>query len=79
MLRRQAWGEPGVAAAAGRHSVVVSSAELARAAEVVSLLRHSHGLAVREWRTEEAQFVLGGRTALLRCTSSPLLQMAIGT
>ena len=57
-------------AAAGRPSVVVSSAELGRSAEVVSLLRHSHGLVVREWRTEEAQFVLGSHTALLRCAEA---------
>lgn len=46
--------------------VVVATQEVTRAGEVISLLKHKHGLAVLTWRSEDASYVLGTHTAVIR-------------
>jgi hypothetical protein len=61
---------PGEAGEEGRPSVVVSSAEVTRAAEVISLLKHQHGLVVvTRTKCEEVQYVVGIDSAVLRWAS----------
>ena len=51
---------------AERLSVVVSSGEVNRAAEVISLLKHRHGLCVVTRKCEEVQYVAGPQLAVCR-------------